>query len=158
MTWMNWVSPGPILPSTSEHRQILLALSGVSRHSLARSLALRRAHVPGVHPPSSCHSGSALAGPAHKTVWPGQPLMSCRSLRLCQLLPWPVGGTNRLEKEAGSGTSPAEGKQSPDTLPFPRPTVYPYHARRIVRSHSPLKAMGTVDNDQALFSRHPKLL
>lgn len=37
MTWMNWVSPGPILPSTSEHRQILLALSGVSRHSLARS-------------------------------------------------------------------------------------------------------------------------
>lgn len=56
----------------------------------------------------------------------------------------------------------AKEGQDPDTrtitLPFPRPILFPYHARGIVRSHSPLKAMGTVDNDQALFRCHPQLL
>lgn len=69
-----------------------------------------------------------------------------------------MGGTNEPEKEAGSGTSPAKGKQNPHTLPFPRPTFYPYHARCIVGSHSSLKAMGAVDNDEALFSCYPQLL
>lgn len=38
MTWMNWVSPGPILPSTSEHRHSWPSQESAGIRSLAGEL------------------------------------------------------------------------------------------------------------------------
>lgn len=107
------------------------------------------------HAPPSARPGSARAGPARRTAWPGPPRTSCRSRTRCRRPPWPGG------QGAGSGgagpASPAGPVPSARPAPPQAPLPCPHHASSVVRGHRALQTVGAVEDEEASLGCRPQL-